>query len=155
MSAEEFPKGLAVKLGEMDKSLKSLETTLDPILSIPLEESYQSMSPLDRARYDLVSAYAVNSLFWVYLRTRGEDAREHGIKGELDRLKTSMLRVKDVVDRAKAMRVDQPAAKRMVSKSLWQAKDRTRPTPGDGKRQTGDKPEPSAKRKKNASQAKK
>ena len=60
----------------------------------------------------------------MYLRTRGEDAQEHGIRGELDRLKTTMLRVKEIEDKAKAMRVDRPAAHRMVSKSLWHAKEK-------------------------------
>ena len=43
-TAGEFPKGLAVKLGEMDKNLKKLEQSLDPILSTPIEESYPSVS---------------------------------------------------------------------------------------------------------------
>ena len=63
----------------------------------------------------------------VYLRTKGEDAQEHGIKGELERLKTTMMRVKDMQDSAKASKVDRPAAHRMVSKSLWQAKGRPQP----------------------------
>ncbi|KAF0288590.1 Nuclear nucleic acid-binding protein C1D [Amphibalanus amphitrite] len=68
----------------------------------------------------------------VYLRTRGEDTQEHGIKTELERLKTTMLRVKEIEDKAKAMRVDRPAAHRMVSKSLWQAKERApKGTPGE------------------------
>ena len=41
---DEFPKALASSLGEMDKGLKKLEKSLDPILSTPLEESYQSVS---------------------------------------------------------------------------------------------------------------
>ncbi|XP_043221415.1 nuclear nucleic acid-binding protein C1D-like isoform X1 [Amphibalanus amphitrite] len=148
-SSGDFPKDLAVKLGEMDKALKNLEKSLDPFLSTPLEESYQSMTPLQRAKYDLVSAYAMNSLFWIYLRTRGEDTQEHGIKTELERLKTTMLRVKEIEDKAKAMRVDRPAAHRMVSKSLWQAKERApKGTPDEGKRSADASADPAVKRKK-------
>ena len=43
-TAEEFPKDLAAKLGEMDKNLKKLEKSLQPIISTPKEESYQSVS---------------------------------------------------------------------------------------------------------------
>ncbi|XP_033125966.1 uncharacterized protein LOC117123974 [Anneissia japonica] len=49
--------------------------------------SCQELSSLDKAKKDLVDAYAINSIFWMYLCVQGIDPRNHHIKHELDRIR--------------------------------------------------------------------
>ena len=59
-----------------------------------------------------------------------------GVKTELDRVKEAMMRCKDIQDKAKRARLDQDAAKRLVTSGLWQPGQEkirdNRPRAGDG-----------------------
>ncbi|KAG7280481.1 hypothetical protein CRUP_033782 [Coryphaenoides rupestris] len=96
------------------------------------EGSVGSLDPLEQAKLDLMSAYTLNSLFWMYLVTRGINPREHAVKQELERIRTYMMRVKDITDRKKAARLDKGAAARFVRNALYDAEEggAKRPTPG-------------------------
>ena len=50
---------------------------------------------------------------------QGDNPAEAGVKTELDRVKEAMMRCKDIQDKAKRQRVDQGAAKRLVTSGLW------------------------------------
>lgn len=80
----------------------------------------------------MMSAYTLNSLFWMYLITRGINPREHAVKQELERIRAYMTRVKDITDRKKAARLDKGAAARFVRSALYDAEEggAKRPTPG-------------------------
>jgi exosome complex protein LRP1 len=82
-----------------------------------------------QAKLDCISAFALNSLVWMWLRTNGENPKETGVKTELDRVKASMLRLKEIQDKSKRNPVDAVAAKRLVKGGLWQPKKR----PSDSK----------------------
>lgn len=84
---------------------------------------YLQVEPLDRAKFHLVAAYALNSLFWVYLNAIGENPREHSIKDELERIRGHMSKVKQIIDKAKAPRLNVNAAKRFVAGALWTPKE--------------------------------
>ena len=78
---------------------------------------------IGKAKLDCLSAFALNSLVWMWLRTQGKNPKESGVKAELDRVKNSMLRLKEVQDKSKRNPVDAQAAKRLVKGSLWTPKD--------------------------------
>ncbi|XP_074660400.1 nuclear nucleic acid-binding protein C1D-like [Tubulanus polymorphus] len=117
----DFPAELKDKLAQFDDTLSQLDTNLQPLLNTPLTDLHAKVTPLDAAKVDLIAAYALNSLFWVYLNTRGENPKEHGIKQELDRIRSYMMRTKEIQDKEKAPKVDAPAAKRFVKSALWKA----------------------------------
>ena len=75
--------------------------------------------PLDKAKVDLVTTYALNSLTWMWMRTQGENPKESSVKTELDRIKEAFKRLKQVQDHSKRVRVDTDAAKRFVTSGLW------------------------------------
>ncbi|KAK2156845.1 hypothetical protein LSH36_204g10034 [Paralvinella palmiformis] len=79
------------------------------------------LSALEKAKLHLAGAYAINSLFWTYMNTKGENPKEHGVKDELDRIKNYMGRVKEIEDRLKAPKLDKSASKKFVRNALWQA----------------------------------
>lgn len=86
---------------------------------------YEKLSSEERIKYDLFISYSLSSLFWLYLRTRGEDPGQHNIKSEIDRIRGYMLKSKQVHDRKLAPKLDQGAANRFVRSSLWEPKQKT------------------------------
>eukprot|EP00092_Neocalanus_flemingeri_P003354 GFUD01003592.1.p1 GENE.GFUD01003592.1~~GFUD01003592.1.p1 ORF type:complete len:156 (+),score=66.06 GFUD01003592.1:457-924(+) len=131
--SEEFPEELSDTVKNFHGSLGDLKTKLDLMLSQPRTDLYDKLDPMGKAKMDLVSAYAINSLFWMLLKTMGENPGAADVKKELDRVKEAMMRCKEIQDRAKRGRVDQGAAKRLVSSGLWEpGKSKIRPVAGDG-----------------------
>jgi len=54
----------------------------------------------------------------VLKRSYGEDPQEHAIKGEMDRIKEQMVRVKQITESSKRPRLNQEATKRIVRHEL-------------------------------------
>ncbi|KAH6925131.1 hypothetical protein HPB50_001177 [Hyalomma asiaticum] len=92
----------------------------------------EPLSPLDKARLDLTLLYTLNSLFWMYLCTVGEDPKQHSVRRELDRVKEYMTRAKQIADKAKAPKLVAGAAQRFVRNALW--------TPTDDSQKDGQEP---------------
>ncbi|XP_064603647.1 nuclear nucleic acid-binding protein C1D-like [Liolophura sinensis] len=120
-----IPPDLKDRLTAFDDSLTRLEASLEPLLSVPRNELSEKLCALDQAKIDLLSAYALNSMFWMYLNTCGENPKDHGIKQELDRIRTYMGRVKEIQDKVNAPKLDKNASKRFVKSALWQAAQNT------------------------------
>merc|ERR1712080_661359 len=59
----------------------------------------EQLDPMGRATMDLMSAYAINSLFWMLLKTMGVNPAESGVKQELGRVQEAMKRCKEIKDR--------------------------------------------------------
>lgn len=101
------------------------------------------MKPLERAKYDTASVYAVTSLFWgemfnfpfllsfynciyflvAYMKTQGVDPKTNGLPKELERVKNVIGRTKQIADKALAPKLDVIAAKRFIRGGLWESKD--------------------------------
>ncbi|XP_069000355.1 nuclear nucleic acid-binding protein C1D [Embiotoca jacksoni] len=121
---EDYPHEIDEQLTGFDSSVNSVKTMLDKLMSMPRKEPQQKLDPLDQAKLDLMSAYTLNSLFWMYLVTQGLNPREHAIKQELERIRTYMNRVKEITDKKKAARLDKGAASRFVRNALYEAEDK-------------------------------
>lgn len=84
---------------------------------------YDKLSNADKIKYNLLMSYALNSMFWMYLRTEGVDPAKHKIKSENDRLKKAMGRAKQIHDRNTLMpRVNKDVAQRFIRSGLWDPK---------------------------------
>ena len=122
-----FPSELNSVVADFHNGLKELEASLEPIVErqnrTQLVEAADK--PLDKAKVDIAAAYTLNSLVWMWMKTRGENPKESEVKDELDRVKAAMLKAKEIQDREKRNKVDAPAAKRFVKNSLWQPKKKT------------------------------
>ena len=79
----------------------------------------KKFSPLDMAKLDLVSAYSINSLFWMYLITQGVNPRKHEIKSELLRIKSYMDKINTIEDQKNAPKIVKDAAKRFVRNAMF------------------------------------
>uniref|UniRef100_A0A4W3K118 Nuclear nucleic acid-binding protein C1D n=1 Tax=Callorhinchus milii TaxID=7868 RepID=A0A4W3K118_CALMI len=91
---EEFPSEIQEPLAAFEESLKSAEGALRSLMSVPRSELLQKLDPVEQAKLDLASAYTLNSMFWIYLITRGVNPKEHAVKQELhsQRLRGSAIR---------------------------------------------------------------
>ncbi|XP_033734431.1 nuclear nucleic acid-binding protein C1D-like [Pecten maximus] len=139
-SENAIPSELKEKLAAFDTSLSDMEKVIRPWLEVPESELHEKLSPLDKAKLDLVGAYTINSLFWMYLNVCGEKPKEHAVKQELDRIRSYMTRVKDVQDKLTIMpHIDKDAAKRFQRNALWQAaKSQQGPDNAEGSAGTGE-----------------
>ncbi|XP_036402626.1 nuclear nucleic acid-binding protein C1D [Megalops cyprinoides] len=120
-SVEDYPTEIDEYLTGFDSSVTSVNKMVQTLMSVSRNELLQKLDPLEQAKLDLMSAYALNSLFWTYLVTQGVNPKEHGIKQELERIRTYMNKVKEITDRKKAARLDRGAASRFVRNALWEA----------------------------------
>uniref|UniRef100_A0A3Q3K8H0 Nuclear nucleic acid-binding protein C1D n=1 Tax=Monopterus albus TaxID=43700 RepID=A0A3Q3K8H0_MONAL len=114
VKTDDYPHEIDEQLTGFDSSVSSVKTMLDKLMSMHRNDLLQKLNPLDQAKLDLMSAYTLNSLFWMYLVTQGVNPREHGIKQELERIRTYMNRVKEITDKKKAARLDKGAAARFL-----------------------------------------
>ncbi|XP_019942837.1 nuclear nucleic acid-binding protein C1D [Paralichthys olivaceus] len=121
---EDYPHEIDEQLTGFDSSVSSVKTMLEQLMSLNKNDLQQKLDPLDQAKLDLMSAYTLNSLFWMYLVTKGVNPREHGIKQELERIRTYMNRVKEIGDKKKAARLDKGAAARFVRNALYDAEEK-------------------------------
>lgn len=117
----------------LDNSIVNIETLLESRMGV----DYNSLSVEDKIKHDLLNAFALNSLYWMYLRLDGADPTSHNIKRELDRVKTTMDMAKGAMAKKNMLRVDKGAAGRFVEHALW--------TPGDKKRRSQNKEKPNKK----------
>ncbi|KAG9344297.1 hypothetical protein JZ751_010966 [Albula glossodonta] len=120
-TVEDYPTEIEEYLTGFDFSVGSVNKMVETMISTSRNELLQKLDPLEQAKLDLMSAYALNSLFWIYLVTQGVNPKEHGIKQELERIRTYMNKVKEITDRKKAARLDKGAASRFVRNALWEA----------------------------------
>uniref|UniRef100_A0A1A9VBX6 Nuclear nucleic acid-binding protein C1D n=1 Tax=Glossina austeni TaxID=7395 RepID=A0A1A9VBX6_GLOAU len=99
-----------------DKSLDKIEKSL---LAAVQFENYEHLATEDKVKFDNYVAYCTNSLFWMHVKLQGEDPNKHAIKGELARVRQTILRDKEIYEH-KTIRpvVDKSAAARFIKHGL-------------------------------------
>ena len=123
--SNDFPKELVTPVANIHSTMKDLDEILKTGQEIPLQDLIEknNLNSIEKAKLDCVSAFALNTLVWTWIRSKGENPKEVGVKFELDRAKQAMFRLKQIQDKKKRNPVDSQAAKRLVKGSLWVPKD--------------------------------
>jgi len=125
----ELPEEVTESLETFHEALGKVEDVLKPLLETSVDDLREKMNPVESAKLDLVVAYSINSMFWMYLTTQGVNPREHPVKFELDRIKKYMGKVKDATEKREAsLRINKEAAQRFVKRALWQPSDKEETT---------------------------
>uniref|UniRef100_G3MS98 Nuclear nucleic acid-binding protein C1D n=1 Tax=Amblyomma maculatum TaxID=34609 RepID=G3MS98_AMBMU len=119
----EFPTEVKEQAKAFHSALLNVKEALSPLFGKNQQDVTEALSPLDKARLDLTLLYSLNSLFWMYLCTVGEDPKQHAVRRELERVKEYMVRAKQIADKAKAPKLDAGAAQRFIRSSLWTPSD--------------------------------
>lgn len=86
-------KAIQTKLTDLQESLDKTKQIVETVLNV---EDISSLSAKDRVTFDLFQCYCLNTLFWVYLRTKGIDPNTNEVKNELNRIKSYMVKAKEV-----------------------------------------------------------
>ncbi|KGL77586.1 Nuclear nucleic acid-binding protein C1D, partial [Tinamus guttatus] len=130
-NVEDYPSEIHDYLAAFEKSLVSVDEMLQTMMSVSRIELFRKLEPLEQAKLDLVSAYALNSMFWMYLATQGINPKEHPVKRELVRFLHYLHCniVKEIEDKKKASKLDKGAASRFVRNALWEPNPGNEPTP--------------------------
>ena len=122
--AEDFPPELENACKNFEGSMLNVEKCLQPILKNERSRTTRGLSTLDTAKMDLVSIYAMNSLYWSYLIMHGIDPKNHPIKQELDRIQTYMKRIEIIKNKENAPKLAKDAAKRFVRNAMFDSEQK-------------------------------
>ncbi|XP_013917957.1 PREDICTED: nuclear nucleic acid-binding protein C1D isoform X1 [Thamnophis sirtalis] len=125
-SKEDYPTEIHDYLVAFETAVGSVDAVLKTMMSISRSELLQKLDPLEQAKVDLVSAYTLNSMFWVYLATQGINPKEHPVKQELERIRTYMNKVREIEEKKKAARLDKGAASRFLRNALYEPKTQSK-----------------------------
>ncbi|XP_050308910.1 nuclear nucleic acid-binding protein C1D [Anthonomus grandis grandis] len=104
------------------QKLTNLQDSLDKIqkiTDIALEADTEKLTLKDKVYFNLFLGYALNTLYWMYLKTKGEDPNNHDVKNQLNRIKEYMVKAKQAHDRHTIRPViDIDAAKRFIKHGI-------------------------------------
>merc|ERR1712195_126857 len=87
-------------VAQLDACLSDVESQLRPLFSKPLKELQAGLPPLEAAKLNVVGAYAINTLFYIFLKTQGVDPTKHPVKAELERVKTYFKKIRETAQGA-------------------------------------------------------
>ena len=114
------------------RALDHIEQSLGPLLELDRKQVVSSLTPLENAELNLALAYAVDSLFYVWLRSKNCATEDHPVKKELGKVKLYMDKVKkakaaldpdlgaadDDREDKRTLRVDTAAGRRLIIAAL-------------------------------------
>lgn len=114
-------KAIQEKLTNFSRSINKIEETLQSKLD---PETYKKLSLQEKVNYDLFMTYALNTLFWIYLKTRGIDPYKNEVKNQLNRIKQHMVKAKEAHLRNTARpKIDRAVAARFIKHGIEKSQD--------------------------------
>merc|ERR1712205_219242 len=78
---------LGSQIAALDYGLDGIEKSLAPFFARPLKDAVAELPPLEAAKLHVVGAFAINTLFYIYLKTQGVSPADHPVKDEMERVK--------------------------------------------------------------------
>eukprot|EP01116_Phalansterium_solitarium_P004512 TRINITY_DN15538_c0_g1_i1.p1 TRINITY_DN15538_c0_g1~~TRINITY_DN15538_c0_g1_i1.p1 ORF type:complete len:176 (-),score=35.19 TRINITY_DN15538_c0_g1_i1:68-595(-) len=114
---DEDAEELRSTLDDFDSAIAKIESTLSPFLEIPLVESTKGLTPQEHAKLYVALVYAIDSLFFLYLKSQGISTSNHAVKEELERVRLYMQKVKELGTKPAEpnMKLNVAAANRFIS----------------------------------------
>ena len=89
----ELPTDFAEPVRNFEASLATIEAQVRRLQAAPWAELCKGLPPLEVARVHLMVAYAVSTLFYMYLKTQGLSPASHPVREELERVKARLHRL--------------------------------------------------------------
>lgn len=108
-------KDLIEKLNYFKDQVKNLENVLKPFYE---SDIYSELTTEERIEYDVFLSFTLTSLYWMYVKTIGEDPFKHSVKGEVDRVQEYVAMYDKIKNRKKAPRIDKDAAQRFIKRGV-------------------------------------
>ncbi|PVI06510.1 hypothetical protein DM02DRAFT_609697 [Periconia macrospinosa] len=117
----EPPTDLPELLEDYTANIDDLTTALTPLLKAPLRTTTSTLPLLDKAKLNILTAYAIESLLFSTLQASGSDPKSHAVFPELARLKTYFAKVKQAEgggEQQPKTKLDKDAAARFIKHGL-------------------------------------
>ncbi|CAO3678769.1 unnamed protein product [Umbelopsis vinacea] len=103
----------------LNARLDTIAKLLEPLTSAPLNETVGKLSVLERCQLHILLSYTLNTTIFIYLRTQGENPKEHAVIRELERVTQYVGKIKSLQGQKKTtLTVDKAAAHRFVKNAL-------------------------------------
>nr|CAH7761888.1 unnamed protein product [Callosobruchus chinensis] len=116
-------KEIQAKLQNFHENIQKIEEIINLAVT---SDIYSNLSLKEKIDYDLFMAYALNTLYWLYLKTKNVDPNKNEIKNQLQRIKEYMIKAKQAHERQTIRpRLDKPAANRFVKHGLQHKQHRS------------------------------
>ncbi|GAA99854.1 uncharacterized protein L969DRAFT_43341 [Mixia osmundae IAM 14324] len=105
-------------------SFDTLDETLAPLLAKSLPDTLVNLTPLQKAKANVMLSYIINDLVWMFLKVQGHDAANHPVMAQLKRVQGYFEKIKEAeLGKAKpTQRLDRAAANRFISSAVKSAK---------------------------------
>eukprot|EP01121_Diplochlamys_sp_Union-15-3_P018995 TRINITY_DN7044_c0_g1_i1.p1 TRINITY_DN7044_c0_g1~~TRINITY_DN7044_c0_g1_i1.p1 ORF type:complete len:165 (-),score=32.24 TRINITY_DN7044_c0_g1_i1:10-504(-) len=118
-----LPKELEQSFSALNEKLDEIEKLVLPLFRENRAKINQRLSKFDQAKLNIVLAYSLNSLFYMYLRTQGISPMNHPVKDELERIKVYINKIKTINGEARenekpSTSIDVAAANRFIKHAL-------------------------------------
>ncbi|XP_053947952.1 nuclear nucleic acid-binding protein C1D [Anastrepha ludens] len=103
-------------VGNFSTALDKIEQSLNTVVEL---KDFEELSVQEKVKLDNYLAYAINSLYWMYVKLNGDDPNEHNIKNELSRVRQTLIRDQQIHERNTIRPVlDKAAAGRFIKHGL-------------------------------------
>ncbi|KAL4805489.1 Sas10/Utp3/C1D family-domain-containing protein [Aspergillus unguis] len=114
------PADLIPLLERLDDDVDDLEEALQPILESTVVLTSKKLPLMDKAKFHVLVTYALESLIFSYLRLHGVKATEHPVFRELKRVKQYVDKIKalETEPEQRSMVLDKQAAGRFIKHGL-------------------------------------
>lgn len=89
----ENDKPVQEKLMNFHNSVEKIENMIEKLQKA---DAYEHLTLKEKIDYDLFVAYTLNTLYWLYLRTKNADPNKNDVKNQLNRVKEYMMKAKQV-----------------------------------------------------------
>ncbi|KAG4099355.1 exosome-associated factor Rrp47/DNA strand repair C1D [Neocallimastix lanati (nom. inval.)] len=112
---------LKLYVDNLDANIDNVQTVLDVIFSKSYQEQLSKLDNMKKAKFNIMMAYVIDTLLFVYLKTNGVATKDHPIMKELERVKKYFIKLqkleKNTENKAK-FKIDKDAAGRMINNAL-------------------------------------
>ncbi|KAI8377770.1 uncharacterized protein BYT42DRAFT_571615 [Radiomyces spectabilis] len=100
--------------------IDTIERHLEPLFSKNLSETYSKLSLNERCEFEVVLSYAINSLFFIYMKIKGHDPKDHEVMVELARVKQYVAKIKKAEGKGPkaSLVINKDAAARFIKAAL-------------------------------------
>lgn len=107
------------KVQASSEAIAKIQKTIQDAIS---EMNTEKMTAGEKVKFDLFLIFAVDSLYFMYLKANGSDISSHGIKHELGRIKEAMQRNQAILDRSLRPTVNKDVANKFIRSGLYDHK---------------------------------
>ncbi|CAH1113330.1 unnamed protein product [Psylliodes chrysocephalus] len=112
----ENDKPVQEKLMNFHNSVEKIENMIEKLQKA---DAYEHLTLKEKIDYDLFVAYTLNTLYWLYLRTKNADPNKNDVKNQLNRVKEYMMKAKQAHERQTIRpKIDQAVANRFVKHGI-------------------------------------